>query len=574
MNNTNLSKIFAQVADLLQIRGDNIHRVLSYRRAAETLSDLPHDISHIAEKGELTSIPGIGKTLAEKIEEILATGELNFLNRLTDEIPITILDLLKVEGMGPKRVKLVYDKLEVTSIELLEQAAESGELANLPGMGKKSVEKIVAGISALRQFGNNRVRLGDALPAAEAILAQLKQHPAVAKAAIGGSVRRRKETIGDIDLLVALHDNGEAGSVMQAFTTLDVVLEVATKGPTKSRIVLDNGIGVDLRVLPSENWGTLMSYFTGSQAHNVRLRELAKDKGLSLNEYAFSKISGDEKILCASEKDVYQVLDLPYIPPELREDRGEVEAAQQGKLPELITLNGIKGDLHMHSTWSDGQHTIEEMAKAALALGHQYICITDHSYSLGIANGLTVDRLKAQREEIEQVREKVGDHLTILHGTEMEVRADGALDFEDDVLEWLDFVIAAMHTGLKQPREQVTERMLNAIENPHVDMIAHPTGRLIGRRLGADLDIEKIIEAAARTQTILEINANPARLDLKDTHVKLALEQGVKIAINTDAHHVDQLKLMDFGVATGRRGWAMAEKVVNFWPIQQFLNFI
>ncbi|MEM8859019.1 MAG: DNA polymerase/3'-5' exonuclease PolX [Chloroflexota bacterium] len=572
MKNTELAKVFEQVAFLLEIRGDNIHRILSYRRAAGALEDLPHDIAHLANDGKLTTIPGIGKTLAEKIEELLDTGRLAMLDKLAETIPLSILDLLKIEGMGPKRVKLVYDKLGVTNIETLEAAGENGELANLPGMGKKSVDRILSGINALRQFGTDRVPLGQALPAAEAILAEIKKLPAVAQAAIGGSVRRRKETIGDIDLLVALQDEAESEAVMQAFIQLEIVHEVVAQGPTKSRIVLHDGLGVDLRVLPAENWGTLLSYFTGSQAHNVRLRELAKAQGLSLNEYAFSKSGSDEKILCSTEEEVYQVLSLPYVSPELREDRGEIEAAQAGELPNLITLDGILGDMHMHTTWSDGQHTVEEMARAALNLGLKYICITDHSYSLGIANGLNADRLKAQRDKIEQVREILGDQIKILHGTEMEVRADGTLDFDDDILEWLDFVIAAVHTGLKQPREQVTQRMLNAIENPHVDMIAHPTGRLIGRRLGADLDVEKIIEAAARTQTILEINANPARLDLKDTHVKLALENGVKIAINTDAHHIDQLKLMKFGVDTGRRGWATAEKVVNFWPIQQVLN--
>lgn len=572
MKNQDIAHIFFQVAQLLEIKGDNIHRVLSYRRAAETLNDLPHDIEQVAQAGELTSIPGVGKAIAEKIQEILDTKKLQFLANLAEETPMSVLDLLKVEGMGPKRVKLVYNELGVTSLAELEKAAESGELAKLPGMGKKSVEKIVAGIGALRQFGNDRIRLGEALPAAEEILAQLQKLPAVAKATIGGSVRRRKETIGDIDLLVALTEDSDAELVMDAFTQLDIVYDIVAKGATKSRIVLSNGLGVDLRVLPAENWGTLLSYFTGSQAHNVRLRELAKIQGLSLNEYAFSKAGTDEKILCTTEEEVYQVLKLPYIAPELREDRGEIEAAQNSQLPDLITMDGVLGDLHMHTTWSDGQHTVEEMAQAAAALGRKYICITDHSYSLAIANGLNVDRLKRQRDEIEQVREKMGDQIMILHGTEMEVRANGTLDFDDNTLEWLDFVIAAVHTGLKQPREQFTRRMLNAIENPHVDMVAHPTGRLIGRRIGADLDIEKIIQAAERTNTILEVNANPARLDLKDTHIKLALEHGVKIAINTDAHHADQLNLIGFGVATGRRGWATAENVVNFWPFQQILN--
>ncbi|MFK7802975.1 MAG: DNA polymerase/3'-5' exonuclease PolX [Anaerolineae bacterium] len=571
MKNVDIAVKFNQVSDLLQIRGDNIHRVLSYRRAAESITDLAQDVSHLAQNNELTSIPGIGKTLKEKINEILSTGRLEFLDRLTEEIPLSILDLLKIEGMGAKRVKLVYDKLGITNLEALEKAALDGTLADLPGLGKKSAEKVIKGIQALRSFGDNRVRLGVALPAAEEILAELKKLPCVIKAAIGGSVRRRKETIGDIDLLVATDDPEK---VMEVFTTLDLVNEVVAKGPTKSRIVIQKGLGVDLRVLPAENWGTLISYFTGSQAHNVRLRELAKSQGLSLNEYDFSKTDSDEKILCPTEEEVYKVLDMPWIPPELREDRGEIEAAKSGDLPNLITLNDIRGDLHMHTTWSDGNHTILEMAQAAIALGRQYICITDHSYSLGIANGLDAERLLKQREAVLEARETLGDQITIWHGTEMEIRGDGTLDFSDDVLESLDFVIAALHTGLSQPRQQVTERMLNAIENPHVDMIAHPTGRLIGRRVGADLDMEAIIEAASRTHTILEVNANPARLDLKDTFVKMALDNNVKVAINTDAHHADQLDLMPFGVATGRRGWATPENVVNSWNIDHLLTHI
>lgn len=570
MKNSEIANIFSQVAYLLEIRGDNIHRVLSYRRAAESLAELPHDLKQLADRGELTSISGIGKTLAEKIDEMLETGRLEFLDRLTEEIPLSILELLKIEGMGPKRVKLVYNKLNVTSLADLEAVAADGSLSNLPGLGKKSVEKIIKGIQDLKSFGTGRVKLGDALPTAEEILEILQKLPCVSKAAIAGSVRRRKETIGDIDLLVATDD---PETVMQTFTTIGPSYEVALNGPTKSRITKD-GLGIDLRVLPAENWGTLISYFTGSQAHNVRLRELAKAQGLSLNEYAFTKADDTDKILCPTEKDVYQVLGLDWVPPELREDRGEIEAAQNGTLPKLIELDDIQGDLHMHTTWSDGNHTILEMAQAAIALGRKYICITDHSYSLGITNGLDEKRLLEQYNEIQQVRDQLGDQIHILHGTEMEVRNDGTLDFEDDLLESLDFVIAAVHTGLSQPREQVTDRMLGAIENKHVDMIAHPTGRLIGRRTGGDFDIEKIIEAAARTQTILEINAHPSRLDLKDVHIKLALDHGVLLAINTDAHHIDQQKLMHFGVSTGRRGWAQAKNVVNSWQYHDLFNLV
>ncbi len=570
MKNSDIAQVFAQVATLLEIRGDNIHRVLSYKRAAENLGEYPEELTKLSAAGELTSIPGIGKALAEKIQELIDSGRLTYLDNLAEEIPLSILELLKIEGMGPKRVKLVYQELGVKSLDELDEAAKDGSLATLPKMGQKSVDKIIAGIQALKSFGTDRVKLGEALPLAEEILEKLQKLPAVTNASIAGSVRRRKETIGDIDLLVAT-DDPEA--VMSTFTTLGPEFEVALNGPTKSRIV-KKGLGIDLRVLPAENWGTLISYFTGSQAHNVRLRERAKAMGLSLNEYAFSKIDSDEKILCPTEEDVYRVLELAWVPPELREDKGEIEAAENDSLPQLITLDDIRGDLHMHTTWSDGSHTVLEMAQAAIALGREYICITDHSYSLGIANGLNEERILAQHSDIQQVRDQLGDQIHILHGTEMEVRNDGRLDFEDDLLESLDFVIAAVHTGLSQPRQQVTDRMLGAIENPHVDMIAHPTGRLIGRRTGGDFDMSAIIEAAARTGTILEINAHPSRLDLKDTYVRMALEHGVKLAINTDAHHVDQQKLMHFGVSTGRRGWAEPKNIVNSWAYDDLIQSI
>jgi DNA polymerase (family 10) len=367
---------------------------------------------------------------------------------------------------------------------------------------------------------------------------------------------------------------------MAHFRNMPAVETVSGSGPSKTSVILHNGLQVDLRVLPAERWGTLLSYFTGSKNHNVRLREMALKKGLSLNEHAFTPENGGEEIICPTEEAVYQVLGLPYIPPAIREEHGEIEAALAGKLPVLVQETDLVADLHMHSTWSDGKMTILEMAQAAQARGMQYIVITDHSFSLGIANGLTAERLQEQVEEIRQANAAVSGAIKgqpgfrILHGTEMEIRVDGSLDFPDEVLAGLDFVIASLHVSLSQSRQDVTRRLLQAIENPHVDMIGHPTGRLLPERAGADLDMDEILAAAAQTGTILEINANPRRLDLRDSHVRLAVEKGIKLAINTDAHHADQFTLRHYGVATAQRGWATAEDVVNTWPLEKFLAYI
>jgi DNA polymerase (family 10) len=556
---------------MLAIRGDQIHRVLAYRRAAESLEALGRDINQVYAEGTLTDIPAIGDTLAAKIEEMLTTGRLEFYDKLSQDVPPTLVEMLRVEGLGPKRVKQIYDTLDIETLEQLTLAAREGKLRDLPGMGAKSEAKITAAIEALSRHGDGRTPLGVAWPIAHSILAELAQLPGVTRADVGGSLRRMCDTIGDVDLLVAAED---AEAVMQHFRALEHVESISAAGPTKSRVVLHNGLGVDLRVLPGERWGTLLSYFTGSKAHNVRLRELALKQGLSLNEHAFTPENGDPEIRCAEEEAVYRTLGLPYIIPTLREDRGEIEAAQRGRLPAVVQLADIKMDLHMHTTWSDGKLSVLEMARAAQAGGMRACAITDHSVSLGIANGLSIERLLEQAAEVRAADEAMGSDFRVLHGTEMEIRADGTLDFPDDVLEALDFVIASLHTSLNQPREQVTQRMLNAIQNPHVDMIAHPTGRLLPDRAGADLDMDAILAAAAQTGTILEINAHWQRLDLRDIHVRRAVELGVRLAINTDAHRVSDFDHRFYGVATAQRGWATPADIVNTWPLEQFLALV
>lgn len=571
MNNRDIAQTFEQISDMLAIRGDRFHRVLAYRRAAENIRELDRDLGQLRAEGDLTDIPGIGAALAKKIGEMLDTGHLAYFERLAEEVPPSLVVMLRVEGLGPKRVKQIHDSLAITTLEELARAAKGGELRSLPGLGAKSEAKLVASIEALSRHETGRTPLGTAWPIAQGILAELRTIPGVTEATVAGSLRRMRESIGDIDLLVAAAD---AGPIMAYFRSMPRVETVLGSGPTKSSVVLVNGLQVDLRVLAAERWGTLLSYFTGSKYHNVKLRQIALDMGLSLNEHSFRPQDGGPEILCGTEEEVYGVLGLPFIPPTLREDKGEIEAARQNRLPNLIQESQVIADLHMHSVWSDGRESILEMARAAEARGYRHIVIADHSVSLGIANGLSIERLWQQAAEIRTANETMGPEFTILHGTEMEIKADGTLDFPDDVLAGLDFVVASLHVGLRQPREQIMGRLLAAITNPHVAMIGHPSGRLLPDRPAADLDMEAVLEAAAASRTIIEINANPQRLDLRDVYVRRASELGVKLAINTDAHHSGQLGFMHYGIGIAQRGWATAADVVNTWPVEELLMYV
>jgi DNA polymerase (family 10) len=571
MTNREIAAMFERVAAMLSIRGDQFHRVLAYQRAAENIRELTRDLGQINEEGALTSIPSIGTALELKIQEMLSTGSLGFYEKLSEEIPPSLVDMLRIDGLGPKRVGQIYRELKVTTIEELSAAAAEGKLRSIPGMGAKSEAKIIAGIEALAQHGDARVPLGVAWPIAQEMLEKLRPLPGVEMAAVGGSLRRMKESTGDIDLLVAAEDSKP---VMDFFVTQEQVESIQGHGPTKSSVVLLNGIQVDLRILPSHRWGTLLSYFTGSKQHNVRLRELALKQGMSLNEHAFTPVEEGPKIICAEEEAVYETLGLPYIPPVLREDHGEIEAAINGELPELIEISDIKSDLHLHSTWSDGLQSILEMAQAAKERGLSCIAITDHSVSLGIANGLSVEQLYEQQKEVRAANEAMGEEFTILHGSEVEIRADGTLDFPDEVLADLDIVIASIHLSLRQPREVIMPRLIRAMSNPYVDIIAHPTGRLIPDRPPMDLDMEEVFQTALQTGTILEVNANPSRLDLRDSHIRRAVELGVKIAINSDAHNEEHYDLLHFGVATAQRGWAGSSDVINTLAVATLLPLL
>jgi DNA polymerase (family 10) len=546
-----------------------IYKILAYRRAAESLQTHSREAYELWQESHLTDIPGVGKAIAEKIDELFTTGQLGFYDKLVAELPPSLVELLRVPDLGPKKAKMFWEQLGITSLAELEAAAREGKLRDLPGMGEKSEAKVLAGIESLARR-TTRNPLGKAWPVAQSIVAQLRPIPGVERVEVAGSLRRMRDTIGDLDLLAAA---GASAELMEVFIHLPGVVRVLGSGETKSSIEFHDGLRAQLWVHTPERFGTALQYATGSKDHNVRLREIALKKNLSLSDQSFLRQDGSE-LLCATEEQVYQTLGLPWIPPELREDRGEVQAARASKLPHLIELADIRSELHSHSTWSDGRRTIREMAQAARERGRAVLAITDHTPSLGITGGLTPEKLREQRAEIDAVQAELGDSIRLLQGAEVEIRADGSLDYSDEVLASLDIVIASLHVGLRQPRQQVTARLLNAIRNPHVDLIGHPTGRLIPNREGADLDMEAVLAAAAESGVALEISASPERLDLNDIHTRRAIGLGIPLSINTDAHRPEELDLMHYGVAVARRGWAEAADVINTWEVERLLAWL
>ncbi|MFB0553319.1 MAG: DNA polymerase/3'-5' exonuclease PolX [Phycisphaerae bacterium] len=559
MKNAILSELFDEMADVMEILGEDRFRINSYRKVGRVIGDMPTDVETLLATGQLAKTPGIGKSSLAKIEEFIKTGMITAHQELLKKIPPKLLELLRVPGMGPKGVKAVYEKLNVTSIAKLKSAIKNGSLATLPGFGDKKAAAIVRGIEFLEK-STGRIRLDQALEAAEMVTYLLRELSGTQRIQTAGSLRRRAETIGDVDILVAAKKGKE---IIQAFTNAGFIQEVLAAGPTKGSAIIQtvtSPVHVDVRVVPQESFGAAAQYFTGSKQHNVRLREIAVKSKLKLNEYGLFK--AEKKVAGPVEEEIYQKLGLDYIEPLLREDRGEVEAAKTNSLPELIKAGDIKGDFHVHTIASDGDCDISEIAQAAKEIGYKYICITDHSRSSAIANGLSAERLAQQIKQIRKLDEKLKG-ITIFAGSEVDILANGSLDFDDKLLAELDFVIAAVHSGLASPREKVTTRTLKAMDNPYVNCIAHPTGRLIGQREAMDLDIDAVIKHAAQTQTAFEVNANPWRLDLKDIHCRMAIEAGVKLVIGTDAHSVAGLGLMGFGVATAARGWATNGDVLN-----------
>jgi len=560
---------FNRIADLLEIKGDVIYKILAYRKAVDNLENLGRDVEDIWREDKLTEIPGVGKAIAEKIDEMLSTGRLEFLEQLEQEVPPGLIEVLQIPDVGPKKAAMFWKQAGITNISELKAAAETGSLRSLPGMGEKSEARVLAGIQAVARR-TDRIPLGKAWLLAQELLAYLRSVPGVKTVEIAGSLRRMRATVGDLDLLAAA---AESGPVMQAFTSHPDVIHVLSRGETKASVEFSHNLRAQLWVHPPERFGSALQYATGSKDHNVRLRELALKQGLSLSDQSFLKSDGSE-ILCATEDEVYTTLGLPRIPPELREDRGEVQAAREGRLPRLITASDIRAELHAHTTWSDGKLTIRQLAEAAMQRGLKVLAITDHSGSLGIAGGLSAEDLEVQRREIDQVQEELGDSIRLLQGCEVEIRADGALDFSDEVLHKLDLVIASLHTSLRQPRQKVTGRLLNAIRNPHVDIIGHPTGRMIPDREGADLDMDAVFAAARESGVALEINAHPARLDLDDIYARRAAEMGILLSVNTDAHTASDMAMLQFGIATARRGWVEAPTVINTWKTDSLLSWL
>ena len=565
MQNAEIARQFEELADLLEIQGANPFRLRAYRNAARTISGLPDSIQEIVHNDpkELQELPGIGKDLAEKIQTIVESSTLPQLEELKEQIPPDVVRMLDIPGIGPKKVAFLFSELNIHSLDDLKAAAENGVIAEQKGFGKKTEQIILEGLEQLNQIGD-RVRLAEAKAQSDAIIADLGQLDSVQHISEAGSCRRRKETVGDLDILVT---SSEPDEVMDALADHELVSKVLARGDTKQRVRLNSGLELDLRVVPEESYGAALLYFTGSKEHNIVLRRRSQDRGLKLNEYGLFK--KDKLVSGKTEEEVYKSLDLPWIPPEIRENRMEFTAAENDELPELIELKQIRGDLHMHTTATDGKASIQEMAEGALAKGYQYIAITDHSKRVTMANGLDAKRLRAHWKEIEKVQKKVPD-IQILKGIECDILEDGTMDLPDDVLSEADWVIAVLHYGLKQPQDQINKRLLNAIQNPHVSILGHLSGRLIGKRPGADLNYGEILNAAADHGVMLEINAHPMRLDIDDIHAARAKELGIPIVINTDAHSVGGLDVMQYGVYQARRAGLTKKDVANTKTWKQF----
>jgi DNA polymerase (family X) len=565
MKNREIARVFSDIADILEIKEDNVFKIRAYRKAALNLEGLTLDVAELSHK-ELLEIPGVGQDLAAKIEEYLQSGAVALHDKLKSEIPAGVFSMLAIPDLGPKTAKMIYDTLGVTGIEELEKAAQEHRLIGVRGIQQKTEENILRGIEAVKR-GRERQPLGRMLPAALDLVRAIKKLARVERIEVAGSIRRRRESIKDIDMVATAPD---PAAVMDAFVNLPQVYEVLMKGPTRGSVVIRERVQVDLRVVEPEAFGAALAYLTGSKAHNVRLREMAVKRGLKINEYGIFD-EANNRLGGEAEEDVYRLLGLPFVAPELREDQGEVEAAIAGTLPHLVELSDIRGDLHVHSRWSDGAHSIADLAEAARQRGLSYIAITDHSQGLGIARGLTPERLLEQAKEIEALNggEK---GVRVLHGTEMDIQGDGTLDFPDKVLKKLDLVIASIHSGFGNSREVMTARIAAAMRNPYVTMIGHPTGRLIGEREGYDVDMEALLKVAAETGTAMEINCYPLRLDLPDKYVRRAKELGVKIVINSDTHVINQFDSLDYGISVAKRGWLEVGEVLNTLELPELVQ--
>ncbi|MCX7622584.1 MAG: DNA polymerase/3'-5' exonuclease PolX [Thermomicrobium sp.] len=555
--NEEVALLLENIAELLKIKNENPYRIRAYETAAQNIRALEEDIAELAARGKLDEIPGVGQAIAAKIQEYLETGRLQFYEELKREVPIQAVDLLEVPGIGPARAHLLYEKLGITTIQQLLEAAQAHKLCKLPGFGEKLEERIAREAARLMQR-TKRLLLGVALPVAEAVVEALRQVPAVREIDPAGSLRRMKETIGDIDILVGSERPQE---VVDTFIRLPMVKEVLAVGPTRPSILTREDLQVDLRVVHPDEYGSALLYFTGSKEHNIALRTLVQERGWKLSEYGLFDESG-ERLASRTEHEIYALLGMDWIPPELRENRGEIQAALAHRLPKLVEQREIRGDLHAHTDWSDGHDSLERMVQAAVARGYEYLVISDHSPSLTVARGLTPERLREQRRLIDELNERYAP-FRILQGAEVNIHPDGSLDYPDEVLAELDVVIVSVHSAFDMPSERMTERVVRALSNPHVDILGHPTGRLLNARLPYEIDLDAVLDAAAEYGVAIEVNGQPDRLDLPDIWVQRAIARGIVIACTSDAHSTRQLDNMRWSVATARRGWAEARHVLN-----------
>jgi DNA polymerase (family 10) len=567
VQNAEIAAMFDEAAELLEIEGGNPFRSRAYRRAARTIEGLPKSVASMLKEGEdLSELPGIGKDLAGKIAAIVATGKFDLLESLKHELPGELAEMASLPGLGPKRVKLIHDKLGIGSMDDLRRAAKSGRLRELRGFGVKLEQKLLAALA--KPAAAKRFKLPVAEAEAEALVAALRRGSRQGHVVVAGSYRRRRDTIGDLDILVTAEHGEQAGDRLTAYENVDTVL---AHGPARTAVVLRSGLQVDLRVVPEESYGAALLYFTGSKAHNIALRNIAIEHGWKLNEYGL--FEGERRIAGATEEEIYAKLGLAFLPPELREDRGEIALAKKKAVPDLISLGDIRGDLHVHSDWSDGTVSIAGMAAAAIERGYSYIALTDHSRRVTVAHGLDPGRLSRQIDEIDKLNAKL-HNFTVLKGVEVDILADGSLDLPDKILARLDVVVASVHYKFDLPRDEQTERMIRAMDNRHVTIVGHPTGRLIEERAPYELDMERLLRAAHERGCYLEVNAQPERLDLNDVHAQAAKSMGVKLAISTDAHSPAGLDCMRFGIDQARRGWLEARDVINTRPLAELKNLL
>jgi len=569
-HNLELVRLLSEIADFLDLKEESSFRVNAYRKGARAIEGLSEDVAAIDARGELRKIAGIGPGLAEKIQEYLRTGAIADHEKLRGGLPPGLPALMTIPEVGPKTALLLYRELGIADVEALEQACRDGRLRGLPRLGARTEANILRGIERRRRQASGRRPAYEARPLVDAVVEGLARVPGIEAVSVAGSLRRMRDTVADIDIVVATAD---AAAAMDAVVALPQVGQVLGRGPTRTTVLIGRAaVQCDVRVVEPASYGAALQYFTGNKDHNVRLRELAVRRGLRINEYGVYEVATDRRLGGATEEEVYAAVDLPWIPPEIREGQGEIEAAQRGELPALITLGEIRGDLHMHTQWSDGKDTAEVMARAAASRGYEYCCITDHSQSLKFARGVTVEDLRAHAASVRGLSDAVG--IRVLMGAEVDILPDGSLDYPNDVLEELDLVVASVHSRFGMPRDEMTRRVVRALEHRRLDVLGHPTGRLIGRRPGYDLDIDAVIDAARRTETALEVNASPDRLDLPDVHVRLARERGVFIAVDTDAHQKAHLDFMPYGVGAARRGWMEATQIINAWPLATLLEFL